>query len=543
MLKRVLKIAGLVAAVLLGLFLAFYFFLPAISIHNSSLVTLLLFAAAVAFFASLMFGGYNPREYRGKKKWPFGKTATTLGGIAAALLLTLIIGGLASSKIFNAGQYQKMLSVQEGSFSQDIKQASWNEIPKLDKDSVLKLGDKKMGEMVDIVSQFEVSDIFSQINYKNRPVRVSPLVYGDFIKWINNSAEGIPAYMIVDMVTQEVTLVRLEQGIKYSPSEYFNRNLYRHLRFNYPTWIFGEENFEIDEQGKPFWVVPKIDFTIGLYGGRDIGGIVLVDAVTGDCSYYDKEDIPSWVDGAFDADIIIEQFDNWGTLKHGFINSVFGQRDSLQSTAGYNYIAMNDDIYMYTGVTSVGSDESNVGFLLTNLRTKESKYYNSPGATEGSAMSSAEGKVQQMEYNATFPLLLNIADEPTYFISLKDNAGLVKLYAMVNVKQYQIVATGESIQECENAYIQLLIQNGNAGTVKQTETIEGVIADIRTAVIDGNSHYYITLENSVTAYSIQAKEFREVITYNLGDTVKITFVPSDEPVIDAQSIERLSIVR
>ena len=107
-------------------------------------------------------------------------------------------------------------------------------------------------------------------------------------------------------------------------------------------------------------------------------------------------------------------------------------------------------VYMYTGITSAGGDQSNVGFLLSNQRTKETRYYHAPGAIEESARDSAEGVVQDLRYTTTFPLLLNVAGEPTYFMSLKDASQLVKMYAMVNVEQYQLVATGTTVSECEN---------------------------------------------------------------------------------------------
>ena len=202
--------------------------------------------------------------------------------------------------------------------------------------------------------------------------------------------------------------------------------------------------------------------TIGLFGGTDIKGAVLVDAITGESTYY--EEVPTWVDNVYTPELIMEQYDYHGTLVNGFINSIFGQRDVTVTTQGSNYIALNDDVYMYTGVTSANADQSNLGFLLSNQRTKETKFYTAPGATEKAAQASAMGVVQDLGYIATFPLLLNIAGEPTYFIPLKDNTNLVKSYAMVNVAQYQIVATGSTVSECEQKYVQLLGSKGTTGT-------------------------------------------------------------------------------
>ena len=271
-----------------------------------------------------------------------------------------------------------------------------------------------MGTLSDMVSQFDYSNESTQINYQGRPVRVAPIAYADLIKWFTNRAQGLPAYVVVDMVTQEAKVVRLSEGMKYSFSEPLNRNVMRHLRFSYPTYMFDTPRFEVDEEGTPYWIAPRIVKTIGLFGGTDTKGAVLMNAITGQCQYY--EEVPSWVDNVYNPNLIMEQYNYHGTLVNGFINSIFGQRDVTVVTQGYNYIALNDDVYMYTGVTSINSDQSNLGFLLSNLRTKETKFYQAPGATEEAAKASAQGVVQDLGYTATFPLLLNIADEPTYFI-------------------------------------------------------------------------------------------------------------------------------
>jgi len=346
---------------------------------------------------------------------------------------------------------------------------------------------------------------------------------------------------MINMVSQEVSLVRFSdmgsENMKYSTAEHFGRNLYRHLRFNYPTFIFEEPTFEIDDNGVPFWVCAKVDYKIGLYGGRDIGGIVLVNAINGECTYYDIKDVPTWIDRVYNANLIIEQFDYHGTLRHGFFNSIFGQKDCQETTDGYNYIAMNDDVYMYTGVTSVAADQSNVGFILTNQRTKATKFYEIAGAEEFSAMSSAEGEVQNLRYEATFPLLLNIGNEPTYFVALKDDAGLVRMYAMINVRQYQVVATGQSLKECESNYIKLI---KDAGVVVEDTTsvkvIESQITDIRTAVIEGNSYYFFKISDSDKTFTLSVAENTEIVTYNIGETISIEYFDSENVVINALSI-------
>lgn len=498
------------------------------------------------FFEQLFRGG----KHKGKKKLSGGLPQVIALGVILASVLVLIFGSIASMTMFHSDAYYNLLSVETGDFAEDVSEVSYKKIPMLDKDSAVQLGRRALGSISsnsNLVSQFEVSYDYSQINYQEKPVRVSPLEYGNLIKWFNNRSEGIPAYVIVNMVTQEAQLVKLDEGMKYMTCEHFSRNLYRHLRFQFPTYMFGDVNFEVDDEGNPWWVCSREVHTIGLFGGVDVKGAVMVNAVTGESEYC--EEVPTWVDRVYDAELLVGQYNYHGALGSGWVNSWLGQKGVTITTDGYNYIAMNDDVYMYTGVTSAGSDESNVGFILVNQRTKEARYYNVTGAEEFSAMSSAEGAVQHLNYMSTFPILLNISDEPTYFMALKDSAQLVKMYAMVNVGDYQITAIGSTVAACQSAYEQLLIENGITVTETVDETdaadvetaqAEGKIADIRTAVISGNTYYYVALEGSEKVYySISAAAQRDVVILNKGDEVTVTYAAenaADSGIVDAVSV-------
>lgn len=498
----------------------YYVALPAINIHSSEtwfFVLFLLVALALLYAARKRFGRDELKR---------SKVMKCFGAVILGLGVVYLLGSLFSSPIINAKKYQKLLTVKEGEFTEDIEELSFDKIPLLDKDTAEILGDRKMGSMVDMVSQFEVDSIYSQINYQDNPVRVSPLRYANLIKWFTNRSNGIPAYIRINMANQTTELVKLEEGIKYTTSEHLNRNIYRHLRFAHPTYIYGELSFEIDERGVPYWIAPVKKFNIGLFGGETVGKVVLCNAITGDMKTYGIKDVPEWVDRAYSADLLVQLFDYYGTLKHGFFNSVLSQKDCLMTTDGYNYLALEDDVWMYTGVTSVNGDQSNVGFVLSNQRTMETKYYKVEGATEASAMSSAEGQVQNLKYKATFPLLLNILGEPTYFIALKDDAGLVKKYAMVNVQKYQIVAIGDSVSQCEENYLELLFSNGVKEVEKDTREIKktaGKIMKIAQAVIDGTSHYYIMVEGSEDIFDVSVVDFIDVIRCEEGQTVVMEY--------------------
>lgn len=512
------KIIG-VFLILLFAGIYYYITLPAINIHSSGFWFFLILVVAALMVGYIIRKRYTAYEIKQSK------VVKAIGVILFLVILAYIIGSLLSSPIFNAKKYQKLLDVKDGEFTKDIVELSFDQIPLLDRDSATLLGNRKMGSMIDMVSQFEVDNIYSQINYNDKPVRVSPLRYASPIKWLTNQAEGIPAYVQIDMATQTTELVKLEKGIKYSEAEYFNRNIYRHLRFRYPTYIFNELSFEIDEEGVPYWVCPVAKFNIGLFGGRTVGHVVLCNAITGETTDYAIQDVPSWIDRAYSADLLIELYDYYGTLKNGYINSILGQKDCLVTTDGYNYLAIDDDVWVYTGVTSVSGDQSNVGFVLMNQRTMETKFYAIEGATEFSAMDSAEGQVQNLKYVATFPLLLNISGEPTYFIALKDNAGLVKKYAMVNVQKYQVVGIGDTVSECEEEYQELLLKEGIQVEEdnRKVGTISGRITKIAQGVVNGNSHYFIMVEGSDEIFDVPVVEFIDIIKYEIGQEISLEY--------------------
>ena len=334
------------------------------------------------------------------------------------------------------------------------------------------------------------------------------------------------------MATQDTELVKLESGMKYSPSEYLMRDLMRHVRFAYPTKLFEETSFEIDDNGHPYWILSYYHYTIGFLGGRDIAGIIMVDAVSGEMTDYPVSEVPSWVDRVYPADLVLEQANNWGALKNGFWNSIFTQKNVVKTTDGYNYLALNDDVWLYTGITSVVSDNSNIGFILINMRTKESKTYSINGAEEYSAMASAEGMIQEKGYTATFPILVNIADTPSYFISLKDNAGLVKAYSFVAVSQYQTVGVADTLEGAEAEYRRLLgVSNGGEGQeeipAEETVTITGRVSRIASPVKDGNSLYYIEIDGSLYTAGLEVSDILPLLLPE--DTVTINYVKDSDP--------------
>lgn len=530
--RRALIVAAVVLVVVLAA--CYWWFHPSLSLQSMQIWTWIVGICLVALLVLPVLAARSAKRARLYRR---------LMIVPAAPVVGFVVGLLLSQPFFpgNAERYASVLDTTDGVFAEDIEEVDYSEVPVIDRDSAILLGNRAMGSIPEYVSQFEIADTYSQINYQGRPVRVSPLVYADLFKWFSNRDTGIPAYVLVDMVTQEAEVVRLEDPILYSDSEPLARNVDRHVQLSYPSLMFDQKSFELDEEGHPWWVYPVQRRTIGTFGGTDIYAVVLVDACTGETDFYAVEEVPTWVDRAYPSDLLIEQY-NWsGMYENGWLNSWLGQEGVVRTTPGtngqlgYNYIAQGEDIYLYTGVTSVTADDSSVGFILVNQRTGESHFYPVAGATEASAMASAEGQLQNLRYQATYPILLNVAGQPTYFVSLKDDAGLVKMFAMINIEQYQSVATGSTVEECQEAYLSLLAADGllseeEAVDASVTDEVSGEVATIAQAVVDGNSHFYVTLADDATGtiYDFALPDLLEIVTYQPGDQISFRCVEKNE---------------
>lgn len=527
----------------------YYFMIPALNFKAVELYLYVVFVCMIYLALSVL----STKLFAHPEYGPYVRRRARVPVIVIGILAVVgLVGYLCGATFFRASSYSKLLTVQDGDFAQDVAEVDFSSVPRLDADSARNIATRTLGKISDYVSQFVVSDYSTQINYKGTPARVTSLAYGDIFKWFRNTKEGLPAYIIVDMTTQKGEIVRLENGMRYTPSEHFNRYLLRHLRFRYPTLMFDTPSFEIDENGQPYWIVPVLDKTIGLFGGTDVIGAAVVDAVSGDVqlistSLTGESKLPTdefvtdekwqWIDRVYSVTILDAQYNYYGKLSGGFINSVIGQEGVKITSSGSNYLALNDDVYMYTGVTSITSDQSIIGFVLLNQRTKETKYYSVSGALENAAQNSAQGAVQQYAYKATFPLLLNISSEPTYFMALKDSSEYVKMYAMVNVKQSTIVATGRDLTECTENYAAELKRNGvnlnidvsemgdeNTATdnTPKTKEVSGAVTELRSVVTGGETYFYIRLDADNTYYKVSVANAEKVVLLNVGSTVTFT---------------------
>ncbi len=563
--------------------IAYYIMLPAMNFKDTQLYSfiILILALFMVFFALICKANkkIERREY-------IKSRAIVPAAIAVVLVVVMLIGWLFGATIFRASSYSKMMPITTSDFATDFSDIDIDSVPRIDESRALTLADQQLGSLSEYKSQYVVSDTTTMVNYNGRPVRVAYLEYANFFKWVNNTKNGLPAYMIVDLVSQKVTVVNCNEqfggSIKYSPTELFNKKLIRHIRFQYPTALLDTPNFEITDDGHPYWITAVLDKTIGLFGGTDVKGVVITDALTGESTYHDIDEVRSnseleWVDAVYSPTLLLQQYNYYGKLQNGFWNSIIFQNDVNVASDGYGYVAMDDDIWVYTGVTSSEGDTSNFGFILSNRRTKETRYYQNGGAIEVSAQQSAQDAVQNYKYYATFPILLDIDNQPTYFMSLYGDSNTVKGYALVNLDDKTIVGTGlldemksdaKALNAAVENYVQamkdkgkidsdvnvddyLVSDNASGGQSQTTQQgdnqqsastaengkITGKVESVKTSVNDGNTYYYLEIDGKY--YYIAAKDCMDVLLISAGDTVTVT--PGEESngvFVAASNVER-----
>lgn len=452
----------------------------------------------------------------------------------AAVLGVIVIAApfITSTPLLHANTYRELIGeVTESDFTSDISPVSVEDIRLVDKETAMRLGDKKMGEIpglgsVSQLGEFHIQSVNGELYW------VAPLVHRDFIKWLTN-LEGTTGYIKVSATNpQDVSFVQSlnEEPVRiiYQPDAYLHQDLARHLyTHGFINVGLTDFTFEIDDQGLPYWVVSLYEHKVG-FGGADAIGVATVNASTGEIASYAIAEAPAWIDRIQPMHFIETQLSDWGLYVDGFLNSVIAEAGVLVPTPGTSLVYGEDGkSYWYTGMTSSGADESTIGFMLVDTRTKETKLYKQPGATEIAAMRSAEGKVQEKGYKATFPVMYNIFGNPTYVMSLKDKAGLIKMVAFVSVEDFSLLGLGETKQDALRNYKESLSSQGNSiniSSATNTLAATGTITRFNSDVQNGNTYYYFTLDSVADfAFIVTSSISKEVPLTQVGDEVSITY--------------------
>jgi hypothetical protein len=542
-----MKNIKLLFVVLLFSFVLFYLNLPVINFGFTKLPVLLLIVVILVLVLST---GINVLP-NGKKIVIQSKPSKIYFYVIGLILFYLIaLPLLTSTAMFRTEAYKNMIGkVTNGTkIAKHIEPISINEIRVVDEDLAYLLGEKILGSQPALGSQVELGEFYIQ-KVGNDLYWVAPLLHSGFFKWLNNS-EGTPGYVMVSATNErDVKLVQNVGGkdvkIKYQPAAFFQSDIKRHIYMNGNATVgLTDFTFEIDDQGNPFWVVTTFNKEIG-FSGDDATGVIVVDVKTGTMQSYAIENTPAWVDRIQPISFVEKQLNDWGDYVHGYWN--FSNSDKLQITEGLTLVyGKNNRSYWYTGLTSVGKDESAVGFVLVDTRTKETTFYKQSGATEFAAQSSAEGKVQEKGYHSSLPIPYNINGIPTYVMTLKDDGGLVKMFAMVAISDYTIVGAGNSMRETLTAFKNAYNSSGskmNATSVTDKKGLKTVITRIQTDVKNGNSYYYFTLQNNPSIFVGSSQISSQLPISMVGDSVEVTFDVDKEEVVDVTTFKNLSLKR
>lgn len=538
------KISSLLFLVVLG-FLLFYLFLPVLrfGFGGFAIILLLLFVIGLILALGLKSDGKN------KKIIVQSKPNKFIGiGILLLLVYLIIIPIITSATMLHTSSYQKLIGeVKNGKkIGNHFEPISIDKLRVVDQKLAYLLGEKIIGSQPALGSQIDLGE-FSIQKVNNELYWVAPLLHSGFFKWLNNN-EGTPGYVMVSATNErDVRLVQTINNqpikIKYQPNAYFQSDIHRHVYCNgYATIGLTDFTFEIDESGKPFWVITTYDKKVG-FSGDDATGILVVDAQTGEIKQYSIANAPFWVDRIQPAELIETQLNDWGEYINGYWN--FSNVNKLQITEGMSLVYGKDNkSYWYTGLTSVGNDESAVGFVLVDTRTKETTFYKQSGATEYAAQSSAEGKVQEKGYRASLPIPYNINNIPTYVMTLKDDGGLVKMYAMVAINDYTIVGVGNSMRETLTAFKSVYNMSGNKINPSSSDAkkqLRSVITRIQGDVRNGNSFYYFTIKDYPNIFVGSSQVSSEIPITAIGDSIKISFDVDTEKIIDVTSFKNLNL--
>lgn len=453
-------------------------------------------------------------------------------GVAGIFLLVLgvcniiVFPLLTSAPLFYSQSYRDLLGeVKESSFSSDVEPINLSQIRIVDEETARKLADKKIGEVPALGSEVQLGDMVLQ-RVRDKLYYVAPLEHRGFFQWLSNYQKGSKGFILVSATNpQDVRLIQ-NSYLKYQMRgflfDYLPRYLYAHGFVNVGMTDYL---FQVDHDLTPYWVVTLYKNKIG-YRGGDAIGVATVNAQTGEVARYDMDNIPAWIVRVQPEDFVLRQIQDWGEYVNGFWNSIFAKAGTMRPTGREMHLIYgNDDkIYWYTGLTSSGKDESTVGFIMVNSRTKEAKWYKVAGADEAGAKKSAEGQVQEKGYRAGYPILYNIYGVPTYISPLKDKEGLLKAVAFISVENYTQVGVGADIESAMRNYQQTLASKGNQFVPGHELTpikLQGKVSRVSTVVKSGESYFYFMLEGDARIFVGTAMVSPRLPMLKVGDTVTV----------------------
>ena len=514
----------------------------------------LFWAAVITLFAgvfALLHFGELTVQFLDKEQRPFQyvpnqKFPRWVKFLLLVPWLFVVVVFIGSSFIFHATAYRDQLGEAEPvPFSSDMQLADLDQLPIVDEALAVTLADKKLGERAGLGSQVRLgTDAVTIQQIDGELMWAIPLYHRGVFKWITNLS-GTQGYILVSATDVNDVRYMEDFKVKYYPGNYLLQDLTRHVRFG-GAWVDGitDPTFEIADDGQPYWIYTTYRNLRG-FNLPEATGAWVVNATTGQMERYTIETLPTWVDRIQPESFIINQINNKGEFVHGWLN--FADKDKFKASPGHMILYNNGHCYLFTGMTSIGADDSAIGFIMVDMVDKDLRVYMMAGATETAAMGSAQGKVQHLGYQATFPLILNIDGQPTYFMALKDATGLIKQYAFVSVVNYSIVGTGETIQEAQSDYLQGLQNSGITVDAQQSQELEeltGTVWRIGAEFDDQQTVYKLVLsERMDTIFRLPGVLSDELALTREGDRVRIGYAPQQAGSVTGSEFDNLAMAQ
>ncbi|WP_147535527.1 hypothetical protein [Bacillus marasmi] len=406
---------------------------------------------------------------------------------------------------------------------------------------------KKAFGQVPNTSYYELGNLQIQ-KIDGKYVYIAPVEFSGFFKWMNGDVT--PGYFTVSATDSSANPKFVKSEMSYTPSSFFNKQIERHMRMQYPNAIFyGDVQLEIDDDGTPFYIRSYGEF-ISARNGFEVKGIVMVDPKTGKTDSYSLKKVPEFIDGAVSPEVVSLQNSYFGNYIHGFWNSKFGKSDvKLPSDEGTEanvspIFDENGEMFYFTDFTSPKEGvDSMLGYSLTNARTGEATYYT--GNMEESYMDSQgalqiiEKKFIEKKWYGAMPILYNFYGEASWLSPVLDSNGFLQNYFIVSAANPEISVYGSTPNEALKQYKTALQRGGStvkgsskadekqaSGTVVRVYKEKSGEFTIVSFLLDNNKNYTISSENSPLA--IYLKE---------GDVVKVTYMDTEEDFLPAKKVE------
>ncbi len=470
-----------------------------------------------------------------------------LGGIgtaAVAVVFLALVPMFTSWSAFHASNYRELLPVEERDFDTEQVLLDQAQARFVDQALAKRAAEELLGNNLGLGSRCVIGEMNIQ-SVNGRLWWVGPLEHRDFFKWASNGTT--PGYMMVSANNYSDSKIvqdyELSIGMGGSFSGYLPRYLYQN---GYATVGLTDYTFELDDSGKPYWVVTIQKPQVG-FSGLVAKGVLVVDPTNGTIAEYSIDDAPTWIDRIQPQNITDGRIDDWGDFVHGWWNSWLAQRDVINASEGTSLVYTADGrCAWYTGLQSAGgSDQGTMGFMLVDARTGQAKFYRRAGITEAAARDVIKGQAQEKGYDSTWPIPYLVNGVPTFISVLKDDSGNPQMVGMVAYNDRTLVVVGESLRECLRLYSSKLRSQGTSLAIDGKVTavsFEGTITRIGEETIGSETMFYIMIDTvDSKVFSIPSHLSQEILITRRGDNVKVTALDTGNAVVDVESFDNLDI--